>query len=248
MRSIDLNCDLGEGGAHDAAIMPLITSANIACGGHAGDADLMRVTVALARKHGVAIGAHPGYYDRANFGRLERAVGAQEVAALVVEQVSALIHVTGTEPQHLKLHGALYNQVCRSAELAAGFISVVAARWPRVRVFALAGSPLVSAGRARGVSMVEEGFVDRAYEADGTLAARSLPGALLHDPGAAAAQAVAMVVEQRVPVRTGGHWPLRVGTLCLHGDGADPVGFARAVRSALSEAGVEIAAPSKVAS
>ena len=243
MRSIDLNCDLGEGGAHDAAVMPHITSANIACGGHAGDTDLMRATIALARRHGVAIGAHPGYADRADFGRRERPVSAAEVAEIVANQVSALIEVAGEVPQHLKLHGALYNQVCRSAELAEGLVRLVMTRWPGLRVFALAGSPLVQAGRTGGLLMIEEGFMDRAYEADGTLSPRAAPGAVLHDPQAAAARAVMMVRERRVPVRTGGHWPLHVDSLCLHGDGADPVGLARAVRAALATAGVIVAAP-----
>lgn len=243
MSRVDLNCDLGEGSSHDAAVMPLVTSVNIACGGHAGDRDSMRATVALARRHGVAIGAHPGYPDRANFGRLERPIAPEEVAAWVTHQVDALIAVAGEVPQHVKLHGALYNQVCRSPDLAAGLIRVVASRWPGLQVFALAGSPLVAAGRAVGLRMVEEGFMDRAYEADGSLSPRVLPGAVLHDAAAAAARAVVMVRENRVPVRTGGYWPLRVDTLCLHGDGADPVGFARAVRTALATAGVTIAAP-----
>jgi UPF0271 protein len=223
--------------------MPLITSANIACGGHAGDADLMRTTIALARRHGVAIGAHPGYADRANFGRVERPVSALEVVDIVTRQVSALIDVAGEVPRHLKLHGALYNQVCRSPELAAGLVRAVVTQWPQLRVFALAGSPLVHEGRRGGLIMVEEGFMDRAYEADGTLSPRTMPGAVLHDAPAAAARAVLMVREERVPVRTGGHWPLHVDSLCLHGDGADPVGFAHAVRAALNAAGVTLVAP-----
>lgn len=243
MTSVDLNCDLGEGGEHDAAVMPLITSANVACGGHAGDADTMRATVALARRHGVAIGAHPGYADRANFGRIERPVTVDEVAALVTEQVAALIAVAGELPRHLKLHGALYNQVCRSPELARGFSQVIAQRWPSLRVFALAGSALVAMARAHGLRVAEEAFMDRSYEGDGTLTSRSVAGAVFHDAATAAARAVAMVREGRVPVRTGGEWPLRVDTLCLHGDGQDPVGLARAVRVGLTAAGITISAP-----
>lgn len=243
MTRVDLNCDLGEGGGHDAAVMPLITSANIACGGHAGDVDTMRATVALARRHGVAIGAHPGYADRASFGRLERPVTTAEVATLVLDQVTALIAVAGEWPRHVKLHGALYNQVCRSPELADGFAALVAQRWPGLRVFALAGSALAEAARGRGLPVAEEAFMDRSYEDDGTLTPRAVAGAVLHDAAAAAARAVSMVRDGRVPLRAGGHRPLRVDTLCLHGDGHDPVGLARAVRSGLMAAGVTIAAP-----
>jgi UPF0271 protein len=243
MNRVDLNCDLGEGGAHDAAIMPLITSANIACGAHAGDHGLMFKTVALARSHGVAIGAHPGYADRVHFGRIERPISAAEMVALVTGQVSDLIAVAGELPRHLKLHGALYNQVCRSAELAEALVQRVAQCWPQLRLFALAGSPLAQATRAHGLAVVEEAFMDRAYEADGTLTPRSMAGAVLADADAAAARAVAMVRMRRVSVRTGGEWPLQVDTLCLHGDGHDPVGLARAVRARLAAAGVTIAAP-----
>jgi UPF0271 protein len=244
MMRVDLNCDLGEGGAHDAAVMPLITSANIACGGHAGDEATMRATVALARQYGVAIGAHPGFIDRANFGRIERPVDANEVATLVVAQVENLISVAGEVPRHVKLHGALYNQVCRSLELSRGLARVNAARWPSMRVVALAGSTFVGAARAEGLAVDEEAFIDRSYEADGTLTPRGITGSVLHDVNAAAARAVTMVKGGRVEVRTGGERRLRVDTLCLHGDGDDPAGWARVVVASLREAGIAIAAPS----
>jgi hypothetical protein len=163
----------------------------------------MRATVALARQYGVAIGAHPGFIERANFGRTERPVDANEVAALVVAQVENLISVAGEVPRHVKLHGALYNQVCRSLELSRGLARVIAARWPSMRVVALAGSTFVGAARAEGLAVDEEAFIDRSYEADGTLTPRGINGSVLHDVNAAAARAVTMVKGGRVEVRTG---------------------------------------------
>lgn len=235
--SIDLNCDLGEGGSHDAEIMPLVSSVNIACGGHAGDEETMAATVALARKHGVVIGAHPGHADREHFGRRERPITAEQAAALVVDQVAALAAVAGEPPRHVKLHGGLYHQVGRDAALAAAVVDALAVRWPRVLIVAFAGSPLVTVARDRGLAVAEEAFIDRAYSADGTLVPRSQPGAVITDATAAAARAVRLAREGLVEAIDGTVLTIHADTLCIHGDGPDAVVIARAVRAAFNADG-----------
>lgn len=242
MRTVDLNCDLGEGAGNDVALMPLVTSANIACGAHAGDAATMAATVALARAHGVAIGAHPGFADRANFGRAEQAITPEAAADLVARQVALVAEIVGPELRHVKLHGALYNQVVREAELAAAVAERLAAEWPRLRVIALAGSALVRAARARGLTVAEEVFADRTYRADGTLTARSRPDALIHDEEEAVAQVLRMVTEGRVRSVDGTDVRVRADTVCVHGDGARAVEFARRLRAELAKAGVAVRA------
>ena len=239
--TIDLNCDLGEGAPHDAAVMPLVTSANIACGGHAGDEAMMAATVSLARRHGVAIGAHPGHADREHFGRRELPIAPVDAAALVVEQVARLAAVAGEPPRHLKLHGGLYHQVARDAALATAVADAIAARWPAMILVAPAGSLLVAVARAAGLRVAEEAFIDRAYAADGSLVPRSEPGAMIADPRAAADRAVRLVREHAVPAIDGSLIRLRADTLCIHGDGPDPAAFAGAIREALAAAGIGVA-------
>lgn len=244
MLTIDLNCDLGEGGAEDAALMPLITSANIACGGHAGDEVTMRTTLRLARLHGVGAGAHPGHADPAHFGRRELPVTPAAAAELVVGQTERLRRLAAEEGvvlAHVKLHGALYHQVSREPELAAAVVRALADAFPGLSLTVLAGSVLEeTARRILGAPVRAEGFADRAYESGGHLRARSLPGALLPDAAAAERQVLEIVRTGRVRTWDGGHTPLRVDTLCLHGDGPDPVGFARRLRSTLAAAGIQI--------
>ncbi len=242
MRTIDLNCDLGEGAGQDAALMPLVSSANIACGAHAGDAATMAATVALARRHGTAIGAHPGFADRVNFGRVEQAVSPAAAAQLVAEQVAALAALAGPDLRHVKLHGALYNQTARDSALAAAVADRLAVEWPRLTVMALAGSALVRAARARGLVVAEEGFADRTYRADGSLTARSRPDALIHRDDDAVAQVRRMVLEGRVGSVDGTDAAVRVDTVCVHGDGAHAVDFARRLREALARSGVAVRA------
>lgn len=244
MLTIDLNCDLGEGGTEDAALMPLITSANIACGGHAGDDATMRATLRLARRHGVGAGAHPGHEDPAHFGRRELAVTPSAAAELVVRQTGRLRRLAAEEGialAHVKLHGALYNQVSRDPALAAEVVRALASTFPGLPLIALAGSVVEeTARRSLGAPVRAEGFADRAYERGGSLRPRGLPGALLPDADAAERQALEIVRAGRVRTWDGGETPLRVDTLCLHGDGSDPVGFARRLRSALAAAGVRV--------
>lgn len=244
MSTIDLNCDLGEGGGHDAELMPLITSANIACGGHAGDRDTMRACVELARRHGVAIGGHPGHPDRAHLGRLAVPITPAAAARLVVEQLAALAAVAGSDLVHVKLHGGLYHQVAADAGLAAAVVAALATEWPRLVVFAPAGSLLVSAARAGGLAVAAEAFADRRYGDDGLLVPRSHAAALYGDPQEAAVQAVLIARHHHIRTIGGRQLDLRADTLCLHGDGPDPVGSAQAIRRALAAAGVGLRAVS----
>ncbi len=247
MKTIDLNADLGEGVGQDAALLPLVTSANIACGAHAGDADTMRATVELAQRHGVAIGAHPGFADRANFGRMERPAGPAEVAALVVAQVARLQEIAeaaGAAVSHVKLHGALYNQVSRDRELSEAAVAAIRSMGKRLILYALAGSELEKAARqAPDFAVVPEVFADRTYQSDGTLTPRSRPEALIHSPEAAVAQVRRIVREGRVRATDGTDVPLRAGTICVHGDGPAAVALARRLRAALEADGIELAAP-----
>jgi len=238
--AVDLNCDLGEGSADDPALMPLATSVNIACGGHAGDEATMAAAAGLAREHGVAIGAHPGHPDREHFGRRELAITPREAARLVVEQIERLAAVIGQPPQHVKLHGGLYHQVGRDERLAEAVVDAVTGRWPEMMLFAFAGSRLAAVAGSRGAAVVAEAFVDRAYAADGTLLPRSQPGAVIRDAAEAADRVVRLVREGVVKAVDGRPLAIRAQTLCIHGDGPDPVGFARAVREALAAAGIAV--------
>ena len=244
MLTIDLNCDLGEGGAADASLMPLITSANIACGGHAGDDATMRSTLRLARQHGVGAGAHPGHEDPAHFGRRELAVTPAAAAELVLNQTERLRGLATKEGVilgHVKLHGALYNQTARDPALASAVVRALATGFPGLPLVVLAGSVLEEiARRELGAPVRAEAFADRAYERGGSLRARGLPGALLADADAAERQVLQLIRTGRVRTWDGGETLLRADTVCLHGDGADPVGFARRLRSALAAAGVQV--------
>jgi len=242
-RSIDLNCDLGEGLPHDAALMPLVSSVNVACGEHAGDASVMRDTVALAIRHGVAIGAHPGHADRPHFGRRTVPITPAAAVHLVVRQVERLADVAGGPPRHLKLHGGLYHQAAQDPSLAAALAAAVAARWPRMLVVGSAGSCLLAAARDRRLAVVEEAFADRMYRADGSLVPRSASAATIDDPAAAANQAVWIALDGRAMAVDGGTIAVPAATLCIHGDGPDPIAIARAVRAALARSGIGIAPP-----
>jgi len=247
--SIDLNADVGEGlDAADAAILPLITSANIACGGHAGDLRTMRATVALALEFGVGIGAHPGYPDREGFGRREVDISDADLRASIREQLESLAAVVaeaGAQIVHVKPHGLLYNKAAADPVLARSLAAVVQEWDPRVVLVGLAGSHLLDAGRSFGLAVAAEGFADRAYEPDGSLRPRSRHGALLADPALVAAQAVSIARDGRAPLDDGGAVAVAAETLCLHGDEPAAVKNARAVREALAAAGVALARPAR---
>lgn len=240
MWRVDLNCDLGEGAGHDAELMPLITSANIACGAHAGDEATMRATVALAQKHGVAIGAHPGFADRDNFGRRELPVSPDDVHALVLDQVRKLQRLGPV--RHVKPHGALYNMAARDPALARAVVDAVYETDPRLILFGLAGSQLIAVAEACGLPVVSEVFADRSYQADGSLTSRSQPNSIITDENVAVAQVLRLVREGKVRATDGTDVAIKADTVCLHGDGTHPVEFARKLRQALAAAGVEIKA------
>jgi UPF0271 protein len=240
MIKIDFNCDLGEGAGHDAALMPLITSANIACGAHAGDDASMRATVALAKQHGVAIGAHPGFADRANFGRRELSLSPDEIHDLVLNQVRKLKALGPL--RHVKPHGALYNMATREVAVARAVVDAIYEVDEDLILFGLAGSQLVAVADACGLPVANEVFADRSYQPDGSLTPRSQPGALITDEAVAVAQALRMVREGKVRATDGTDVLIRADTICLHGDGTDPVTFARRLRAEFAAAGIELRA------
>jgi 5-oxoprolinase (ATP-hydrolysing) subunit A len=237
---IDLNCDMGENVGNDEAIMPYITSANIACGFHAGDERTMRETVRLAKRYDVAVGAHPGWRDREGFGRNEMILPPEEVEALVLDQVRALAGIAGAEGvelRHVKPHGALYNQAAKDAGLANIVARAVKSLSGELVLVGLAGSSLVDAGVGAGLRVANEGFPDRNYNPDGTLVSRREPHALLESPEEIASHAIQLV---REGIDFSGR-RVRVETLCLHGDHPRAADNARAVHDALQEYGVGIA-------
>ena len=248
MAEIDLNCDMGESyGAwtmgQDDAVMPWISSANIACGFHAGDFGTMRRSVALALRHGVAIGAHVALPDLQGFGRRELKVTPQEAHDLTLYQLGALAafaRAAGTRVAHLKPHGALYNMAARDAALAEAIARAAHAFDAGLVLVGLAGSELPRAGAAAGLRVAHEAFADRRYEADGTLTPRGQAGAVLEDAAQAAAQAVHIATMGKVET-AGGTRQLRADTICVHGDRPDAAAFARRLHEALRAAGVAIA-------
>lgn len=246
VRSIDLNSDLGEGAGSDAALMPLISSANIACGAHAGDPASIRATIALAARHGVRVGAHPGYRDAANFGRLRLDVPGPALAADLRAQIALLQELAAeanVRVAHVKAHGALYNQAERDDDIAALIARTVSELDAGLSIVATPGSAMARAAAAAGLPFIREGFVDRAYEPDGTLRSRTLPGAMVLDPARAAAQALGFVEDGGVRAGDGSFLALTVDTLCLHGDSPGAVEIASAVRRAFDRAGIAVRAP-----
>jgi UPF0271 protein len=229
---------MGEGCPHDAELLGIVSSANIACGYHAGDAETMRRTVAMAAERGVAIGAHPGYADPANFGRNEMRIPSKDVFRLVYEQVDLMAQAAenaGAILNHVKPHGALYNQAARDPELAAAIAEAVAAYDDRLVIFGLSGTVCITEARRRGLETASEVFADRTYRSDGSLTPRTQPDALITDPDSAVAQALEMVCNGRVSAADGALVPVHAETICLHGDGPNAVEFARAIRHALEQ-------------
>lgn len=228
---IDLNCDLGEGMDNDEVIMPYITSANIACGFHAGDEQTMRETLRLAKRFGVNAGAHPSWNDRENFGRKEISVSPEEAERLVFEQIQILAVIAKAEGvmlTHVKPHGALYNQAAKDIELARAIARAVKAHSVDLILVGLAGSRSIEAGRAVGVRVAAEGFPDRGYNADGSLMSRLLPGALIESPEEVARHAVELI-------KKGG-----MDTLCLHGDHPHAAENAKLIRDMLQRNGMVV--------
>ena len=227
--AIDLNADLGEGCGDDEAILAFVTSANVACGMHAGDRFTMEATVRAALRRGVRIGAHPSYPDREHFGRAPMTRSPEEIEADVAQQVAtldAIARAQGATLSHVKAHGALYNEAARNRGVADAISRAVGAHDPRLAVVGLAGGAQIASARAHGLRAIGELFADRAYRDDGTLVPRGEPGAVIEDVGAAVMQALALA-------RSG-----KGETICLHGDGPHALAFARAIRAALETEGL----------
>ena len=243
MATVDLNSDLGEGAGTDAAMMPLITSANIACGAHAGNERTMRETITLAKASGVAVGAHPGYRDPANFGRTALAIPSDELVADLVGQIRVLTAIAGSEGvpvTHVKGHGALYNTAQRDESVAAAIVRAVDQSARGLVLFVFPGSAVERAAREAGLRVAREGFIDRVYEADGALRSRTLDHSLITDPAKAAAQAVSFMRDGGVRAYDGSFLEQAVDTLCVHGDTPGAPNLLRAARAALVAAGVRV--------
>jgi UPF0271 protein len=249
MPSIDLNCDLGEakdeaGVALEARIMPFLTSVNIACAFHAGSPDIMRRTIKLALSHGLAIGAHPGFFDREGFGRRNVNLTPAEVEVLVAYQVGALKGVAalaGAAVTHVKPHGALYNLAAQDRELSDAIARAVNSVDPRLVLVGLAGSRLIESGQALGLSVAQEAFADRAYSRNGMLMPRDLPGAVIHEANEVLLRALQLVRDGLVPAFDGATLPIHADTICLHSDTPQADLLARMLREGLEQAGVQIA-------
>ncbi|UIF86368.1 5-oxoprolinase subunit PxpA [Cupriavidus sp. UYPR2.512] len=242
---IDLNADLGEGCDNDEALLALISSANIACGWHAGDAATMVQTVKWALARGVAIGAHPSYPDRENFGRTEMQRDPEAVYADVLYQIGALdaiVRAQGGELHHVKPHGALYNQAVRDPALARAIVRAVRDFDADLVFVGLAGSQMIDIAREAGLRVKQEVFADRGYNPDGTLVKRGTPGALHEDEEVALNQTLTMVREKRVRAIDGTWVPIQAETVCLHGDGAHALAFARRIRERLGAEGIAVRA------
>jgi len=243
---VDLNADLGEGAGHDDELLALVTSANIACGFHAGDAETMRRSIEAARDRKVAVGAHPSLFDRENFGRKEFPVKPNEVFDAVVYQLGifqAIADAAQVQPNHVKPHGALYNMAVRDHELANAIGRAIANVDKKLILFAPENSALAWAGETNGLQIAHEVFADRNYLNDGSLVSRMRADALLYDPEEAAARVVRMLRESKVRSVDGVDVDVRAETVCLHGDTPGAVDFARVLRSRLESEGVIIRAP-----
>ena len=246
MRTIDLNSDLGEGYGpwtmgDDSAMLSVVSSANIACGGHAGDPETMFATCRTAAEHGVVIGAHPSYVDREGFGRRVIPMRPDEIGRTVVAQVGALVAIArlaGTEVRYVKPHGALGNVAAASSEVATGIVDAVRTAFPEMAILAISGTQLELVARAAGVDVYSEIFADRAYQPDGLLVPRNQPGAVIHDAEQAAQRLVAFVEDGRMAVVGGEPIPLAAQSVCVHGDTPGAVDMARHIRAELLGAGL----------
>ena len=243
MKTIDINCDLGEGIGNDELIMPYISSANIACGYHAGDENTMIQTVELCKKYNVAVGAHPSYPDRANFGRTDMLLHPGEIYEMIVKQINLLDKIADERDvplHHVKPHGALYNMTARDKMLAPFVALAILDTDSKYILYGLSGSYLIKEGKNLGVKTASEVFADRTYKDDGMLSPRNKPGALIEETDKAVAQVLQMVKEGTVTSVAGKKIPIVAETICIHGDGKHAVEFAKAIHGALREEGIQI--------
>lgn len=249
MSSIDLNADLGESfGAYtlgrDSAVLALVSSANVACGFHAGDPLVMQQTVTQAQAHGVRIGAHPGYRDLFGFGRRAIAYTPEELHAEVQYQIGALqaiARAAGTRVEYVKPHGAMYNTIASDTELALAVIDAIGAVDPELKLMALALSPIVELAQQKGLGVIQETFADRAYTPEGTLVSRRLPGAVHHDPEVVAAQALAFATGQPIQASDGSSLDIPADSICVHGDNDEALAMIQAIVDSFHAAGIEVA-------
>lgn len=247
-RSIDLNCDLGEGSTPEqldveARLMAYVTSVNIACGAHAGDAGLMRRTVHLAQQHDLAIGAHPGLPDRDTHGRREQSLSQAFVQELILSQAGALMAICqaeGARLSHIKPHGALYNMAARDPALADAIAAGVARLDRRLILVGLAGSELLAAGQTWGLAVASEGFADRTYDSDGRLVPRDHDEAVIHDESTVVSRAHSLIHEGTIPAIDGSLLHLHIDTLCLHSDTPSAVRLAHALRMMFDDGGISV--------
>ena len=254
MRLIDLNADVGESFGNwrmgnDEGVLGIVSSANVACGFHAGDPVVMAKTCEIAKRNGVSVGAHPGFADLQGFGRRPLPMSTLELETMVAYQIGAFMGIAaraGMTVAHVKAHGALYNLAEADPEVAGAIARAVNAVDDTLIMVGGTGSPMEGAAEAAGVRFAAEGFPDRAYADDGKLLSRKLPGAVLHDPAEAAAQAVRMAIEGRILTVGGKSLPRRVDTLCIHGDEPTAVAVAGAIKAALTASGAEIASLPRV--
>ena len=252
MLSIDLNCDLGEGMLNDAELMPLISSANIACGGHTGDDDTMRYTVELALKYHVAIGAHPSYPDKENFGRkdlIDLSVLREDVIEIIAEQVNRLKTIClefGTSLHHIKPHGALYNRAARDKEVSSLICKAILQIDPSLILYGLSGSEMKNEADTYNIKFASEVFADRTYQEDGSLTTRDSPHALIENEEHALSQVIQMIKTRTVQSLNGKTIPIQAETICLHGDGKRAVQFAKLINDALRNEGIEMRRPGKI--
>ena len=247
--TIDFNCDMGEGIGHDAALMPFISSANIACGFHAGDEASMNQTVALAIQHHVAIGAHPSFKDKENFGRKEMNLSVHEIYSLVSDQIRMLDIVTqsqGSRLNHVKPHGALYNMAAKNAEIAKAIAQAILDYDRKLLLYGLSGSFSISEAQKLGLKTASEVFADRTYQDDGSLTPRSEANALIEHSEESVSQVLQMIKEGMVTTVNGKKIPIIAETICIHGDGLHAVEFAKQIHDALKKENININALEKV--
>jgi UPF0271 protein len=243
--TVDLNCDLAEGMPNDALIMPFISSANIACGYHAGDAYLMEKTVELCLINQVAIGAHPGFNDKPNFGRIDQQLSENELYDLMSDQLRILHDICqqhGTRLHHVKPHGALYNMAARNRHISHVLARATKDFSPALIFYGLSGSLMIEEAKSLGLATASEVFADRTYQENGALTPRSNPGALINDPAQAIQQVMKMIKQKRVTSVNGKEISIEAETICIHGDGAHAVEFSKQMNRMLKEAGINLIA------
>jgi len=245
MKTIDINCDLGEGIGNDELIMPYISSANIACGYHAGDENTMKQTVELCKKYSVAVGAHPSYPDRANFGRTDMLLHPGEIYEMIGKQINCLEKIAAESDMvihHVKPHGALYNMASRDKMLAPFVALAIMDTNSKYILYGLSGSYLVKEGKSLGLKTASEAFADRTYKDDGSLTSRNKPGAMIEETDKTVAQVLQMIKEGTVTSVSGKKIPIVAETICIHGDGEHAVEFAKAIHMALKQNSIAIKA------